>query len=693
MRNGHRKSFILGIIISIFFSMTCMSIPVFAKDAPNGIWTDYAATDFAGGSGIAEDPWQIETAEQLAKLAVDVNSGIVDKTHAKEYFVLTADLDLSAHRWIPIGYGDSNDSFHAFSSYFNGNNKTITGLYVDETQEGVSAGLFGNFSGYELKNIILSDAYVKASCKDRNAAGVLIGNASQGYGVSISVSDCKVSGTVENTNALSGGLVGYNSYGTYKDCVVDVEVIGGGKSGGFIGEDFNGIYQNCIVKGNVRGSWSVGGFAGVLFFESGVNKCASYGKVTASDWNVGGFAGYVESDVEIKNSVAFGDVESIVTDFEPKVGGFAGTNDGSTITKSHSSGKITSSSKTYSPGGFVGNPNSNGIFIDNSFDVEKNPNLKAMGGSDSTDLTGVQTSTTKDVLSNICEDYYGEHDWNDTMSVDKEATCTESGEKSFHCRRCDVTSGTQIIDPKGHHLQLVEEKPATCTEDGFEEYWKCEDCGLMYSDSNMINSISEPIVIKATGHKFGNWQIVREATEKQEGEKKRVCEVCKYEETEKISKLLPSPEQVEYKILDGTDSSWTQGAHKDLVIRGNGEFSKFKCVKVDGTVVDIKNYTVSEGSTVVTLKEDYLNTLAAGKHTFEIVWTDGLASTTFTVVKDNNNSVQVTGNKNESITVKQDNKNSIVTKTGDTANYVLYSILLMISFVGLVVTVKKIEMI
>ena len=50
MRNGHSKSFILGIIISIFFSMTCMSIPVFAKDAPNGIWTDYAATDFAGGS-------------------------------------------------------------------------------------------------------------------------------------------------------------------------------------------------------------------------------------------------------------------------------------------------------------------------------------------------------------------------------------------------------------------------------------------------------------------------------------------------------------------------------------------------------------------------------------------------------------------------------------------------------------------
>ncbi|MEQ2626128.1 hypothetical protein AAAY24_05725 [Faecalibacillus faecis] len=56
MRKRYRKRFILGIIISIFFSITCMSIPVFAKDAPNGIWTDYAATDFAGGSGTAEDP-------------------------------------------------------------------------------------------------------------------------------------------------------------------------------------------------------------------------------------------------------------------------------------------------------------------------------------------------------------------------------------------------------------------------------------------------------------------------------------------------------------------------------------------------------------------------------------------------------------------------------------------------------------
>lgn len=65
MRKRHRKSFILGIIISIFFSITCMSIPVFAKDAPNGIWTDYAAIDFAGGSGTAEDHGKLKQQNSL----------------------------------------------------------------------------------------------------------------------------------------------------------------------------------------------------------------------------------------------------------------------------------------------------------------------------------------------------------------------------------------------------------------------------------------------------------------------------------------------------------------------------------------------------------------------------------------------------------------------------------------------------
>lgn len=95
---------------------------------------------------------------------------------------------------------------------------------------------------------------------------------------------------------------------------------------------------------------------------------------------------------------------------------------------------------------------------------------------------------------------------------------------------------------------------------------------------------------------------------------------------------------VDYEILDGANSSWTQNTDGNIVIRGNGEIAKFVSVKVDGKVVDADNYTVTEGSTIITLKPDYLKTLSKGSHTFEIVWTDGSAGTSF-VVAENNPSV------------------------------------------------------
>lgn len=95
---------------------------------------------------------------------------------------------------------------------------------------------------------------------------------------------------------------------------------------------------------------------------------------------------------------------------------------------------------------------------------------------------------------------------------------------------------------------------------------------------------------------------------------------------------------IDYEILDGANSSWTQNTDGNIVIRGNGEMAKFVSVKVDGKVVDADNYTVTEGSTIITLKPDYLKTLSKGSHTFEIVWTDGSAGTSF-VVAENNPSV------------------------------------------------------
>ena len=91
---------------------------------------------------------------------------------------------------------------------------------------------------------------------------------------------------------------------------------------------------------------------------------------------------------------------------------------------------------------------------------------------------------------------------------------------------------------------------------------------------------------------------------------------------------------IDYEILDGANSSWTQNTDGSLVIRGNGEIAKFVSVKVDGKVVDADNYTVTEGSTIITLKPEYLKALSKGSHTFEIIWTDGSASTSFTVAEN-----------------------------------------------------------
>ena len=87
----------------------------------------------------------------------------------------------------------------------------------------------------------------------------------------------------------------------------------------------------------------------------------------------------------------------------------------------------------------------------------------------------------------------------------------------------------------------------------------------------------------------------------------------------------------EYKIIDGANSDW-QKDDDALTIRADGEFAKFTGVKVDGATVDSKHYTAKAGSTIVTFKADYLKTLSEGVHTISVVFKDGEASTTVTVL-------------------------------------------------------------
>ena len=88
---------------------------------------------------------------------------------------------------------------------------------------------------------------------------------------------------------------------------------------------------------------------------------------------------------------------------------------------------------------------------------------------------------------------------------------------------------------------------------------------------------------------------------------------------------------VAYDIVEGDGSSWTEDSNHNITFVVNGLFSKFVGIKVDGKDVDKANYEVKAGSTIITLKASYLDTLAVGEHTITVVYTDGSTDGTFNV--------------------------------------------------------------
>ena len=408
---------LIGILLVLCMVGTILTTGSFAEEV-NGVWTDYAASSFDGGSGTKDDPYKIATAEQLALLASDVNSGIADKTHANDYFVLTSNIDLSGHRWIPIGFQiSSSRHYKSFSGFFDGNGKKITGLYVDERGNDRSAGLFGVVSAVSneptFKDIIIENATVYAGNSTDSSdfsygGGVLagmitvLGGSNVDY---IAIKNCTVSGTV-NSNMYAGGLVGDANYALITNCVADVEVTGLATSGGFVGNAFESEFTNCIAYKNVSGGWSTGGFAGILYYNSTINRCAAYGDVRATNWNVGGFVGYTEEGIKISNSFCMGKVESNVTDWQPKAGGFMGTSNGADITSCQAGGEVVGTHETIKSGGFIGYY-INGTTTNCCYDSQKNPDIPISG--EGTGDFGISGKDTLGVAAEICVNYYGGH--------------------------------------------------------------------------------------------------------------------------------------------------------------------------------------------------------------------------------------------------------------------------------------------
>lgn len=131
------------------------------------------------------------------------------------------------------------------------------------------------------------------------------------------------------------------------------------------------------------------------------------------------------------------------------------------------------------------------------------------------------------------------------------------------------------------------------------------------------------------------------------------------------------------KITEGINSEWIKGSGKGLEFRSDADYSSFIGVEVDGEGISEDNYNKREGSIIIELKPEYLETLSSGDHTITIKSTEGNASTDFTISSSSSSSSLPTSPSSESSEVVK------FQKTGDSNDIMVYISIILISL-GLV---------
>ena len=143
--------------------------------------------------------------------------------------------------------------------------------------------------------------------------------------------------------------------------------------------------------------------------------------------------------------------------------------------------------------------------------------------------TGIRTYTCKTCHKTRTETIpmLKGHHW-DNGTVIKEPTCTESGEKIHHCIDEDCNeSYTETIKATGHqHTRLINQKEASCEEEGNSGDTFCEDCKQVIKAGNVINP---------TGHNWNNGTVKKAATCESEGIEVYICKTCKKTKEETIA--------------------------------------------------------------------------------------------------------------------------------------------------------------
>ena len=355
---------------------------------------------------------------------------------------------------------------------FDGNNKTITNLYINANQE--YSGLFGYTFISTIKNLTFVNA------------------------------------NVTNTNSFTGILVGYGYGGTYQNIMTSTscEVNGGDVTGGIAGKLAGNAY-NCVNYATVQGKEQVGGLFSSYDSSTSITACANYGKVTASSQWVGGLVGYFNSGT-IQDCANYGDVKGT-----NRVGGMAGFVSSGKIQNVFSYGNVSATNSTQYIGMAFGSGSGTTEGMVAYYSGAKltangqEKDVKAFGsGTPSEDnATGFTEAQLKSgvVAYLLQQNASSEAKWGQNLANDGDIYPIIGSEHTVYadnslvnCKTNEKISGSFTNNPSSsairyqhgttiHHAAAN----ATCTEAATKEYWQCQDCQRIYSDSQLTVELTD----------------------------------------------------------------------------------------------------------------------------------------------------------------------------------------------------------
>jgi len=203
------------------------------------------------GFGTEANPYQIATLDNLLWL-----STTPDIWDDNAFFLQTADIDASdTQNWNggagfdPIG----SDWDYGFSGSYNGDNHTISDLFINRPEEEL-IGLFGIiYYGAEVNNLGVVDAVITGNTYNGGLVGYNDGT----------ITNCYSTGNISGNN-WTGGLVGSNG-GTINNSYSTGSVTGSSGTGGLVGYNYEGTITNCYSTGSVTGSSGTGGLVGINY--------------------------------------------------------------------------------------------------------------------------------------------------------------------------------------------------------------------------------------------------------------------------------------------------------------------------------------------------------------------------------------------------------------------------------------------